>query len=155
MIQPITCEETRGELTGFFGWMPWTWFVTLDLKNEATLPAFEKQLKKWRRTLFNKAKGQVAYEGVFINGSPKHAHLLVMSKPNKNGQSLADMPAEDVRDLEQYWYSLAGRPAKILPVWSSEGVAAYITSMRNISSKRWELVQPCGINLINRLKRAA
>lgn len=152
MEEPLTEVEEAEKITEFFGWMPWEWFVSVDLPNHSNLKDVEWYLRKWRRAVFNAGKGHVAYQGVFIHGKSKHAHLLMLSKPNKHGETLSSLTAENITDLKDRWYQLTGRTADIRPVSSPEGVAAYLACKKNIGGNAWELINPCGVKTISSLK---
>ncbi len=152
MNRAVRNTEQSQQVTQFLGWTPWEWFATLTLPDTATMGNLEWCLKKWRRELFNVAKGKIAYEGVFVHEPNKHVHLLIMSQPNKHGQTLADLDQSAVTELKKRWFALAGRPADIRPVSSSEGIAAYMSCRKNIGSRPWETIDPCGIDLLKQLR---
>lgn len=149
MIEATYEPVRRNPITGFFQYMPWQLFITLDMPDDSSFEEFGNKLSKWRKNLYNSARSKVMYTGVYLYGPNRHAHILALSRQNRLKNTLADIDEDQLKQLERLWYGLAQRPAKVLHADCPEAISEYMTCHRNIASHPWEAIDTVGEKLFD------
>ena len=147
-------KAQQDDLMGLFQGVEWQMMISgcIDADKNETLERIEGLVARYRTMVAKQIGLQIGAIGCLVNCDGLHVHLLLVGQ-NRFGNTLRDLDADQVRELQRMWFGLLGGTCRYSSIYDLEGVKRYVIG-ENLVNKWATVLTPVGISLLRKTKRA-
>lgn len=146
-------KTQQDDLMGLFQGVEWQMMISgcIDADKNKTLERIDGLVARYRVMVAKQTRLQIGAIGALVDYKGLHVHLLLVGQ-NRFGNTLRDLDADKVRELQRMWFGLLGGTCRYSSIFNLEGVKRYVIG-ENLINKWSTVLTPVGISLLRKIKR--
>ena len=153
ILQVQYSKTQQDDLMGLFQGVEWQMMISgcIDADKNKAFERIDGLVARYRTMVAKQTGLQIGAIGALVDYKGLHVHLLLVGQ-NRFGNTLRDLDADKVRELQRMWFGLLGGTCRYSSIFNLEGVKRYVIG-ENLVNKWSTVLTPVGISLLRKIKR--